>query len=401
MLVVPLLWVPVPPRPTTQAIVNRERSARARECVPRIPPTASVDRPLDDLFRGQLGPGWIGGDATYSTPLPGGAEAFVFSDTLIGTAWPYGPAQLGGLAANSELVGSLPFLRSVYGGSNRSPRPLIPDRRGGGRRWEVAATEVVHRVQVVFVNEFTPVQHSTFGRFTGRSGMAVLSLSASGVPTFRSITPLPTGARTQWGNALVVGRRDTYVYGATSDTSTGAFYGMRLARVPSGAILDTRSWRYWDGRRWVAGERHAVDLRTHQALTGVTPRPAGGGYVAVSIPGGVLDDRTVDLSYACSPEGPWSRPKAVYSIPEVLLYRNEIAYIPTFHPELSPPGSLVVSYNVDTTDGPVSLAYDVHRYQPRFVLLHLSPGRPPARSSRSSNPGRSVPTCPLGRCPTP
>ena len=38
------------------------------------------------MIASESGPGWIGGDATYSTELPNGQEAFVFSDTMIGTA---------------------------------------------------------------------------------------------------------------------------------------------------------------------------------------------------------------------------------------------------------------------------------------------------------------------------
>jgi hypothetical protein len=59
----------------------------------------------------------------------------------------------------------------------------------------------------------------------------------------------------------------------------------------------------------------------------------------------------------------------VYSIPQVAQYADEIAYIPTFHPELSSPGSLVVSYNIDSMDGLPALEQDVHQYQPQFIQV--------------------------------
>jgi hypothetical protein len=160
-----------------------------------------------------------------------------------------------------------------------------------------------------------------------------------------------------------------YVYGAVGDASTGKFSGMKLARVPRGHSVATDDWQYWNGRGWEGGETNAIVIPTRGELTGVIPREGGIGYEAVSVPGALLADRTVDLSYACSPEGPWSAPVPVYSIPQIARFHHEFAYIPTFHPELSPLGSVVISYNIDTTDGLSATRRDVHSYQPQFLLI--------------------------------
>ncbi len=328
---------------------------------------------MDTLLDDRLGPGWIGGDATYSTELPYGHEAFVFSDTLIGTAGKSGRAKLTGVAHNSELVGTIPVLQSDYAGTYASPDALIPDSRDDGDSWGVAATYVENGSQLVFVNELSPVPGSVFDHFAGRSGIAVLSAPANGLPSFRFLTPLPTSPRTQWGVALTQGPEYNYVYGSVSDTSTGAFYGMKVARVTHGQSLDTAQWQYWNGSQWVAGEGRAVPIATGNELTGVTPQEGGVGYEAVSIPGGVRADTAVDVSFACSPAGPWSHPAPVYSIPQVVRYHDEIAYIPTFHPELTGQGGLVVSYNTDSLVSSSKLGQDVHRYQPHFLWLRSSP----------------------------
>jgi hypothetical protein len=345
--------------------------------VPNALPTATVDRSLHQVFSDQFGPGWVAGDAAYSTALPHGREAFVFSDTVIGRAKPNGSASFKGLTHNSELVGPLGHLTSIYGGSFRSPQPLIPDSRGHRDEWQVASTYVEHGEQLVFVNEFGP-QVGPFERFTGRSAIAVLSLSPDGTPTFQSTTRLAGGPLDQWGNAVLRGTSYTYVYGSVSDTTTGTIYGMKVARVPRGHSLQVRAWRYWNGSRWVAGEAHAVTIRTGNELTGVMAQKGHDGYEAVSIPGSVRADRTVDLSYSCSPQGPWSRPVAVYSIPQVRHLHDEIAYIPTFHPELSRSSGIVVSFNLDTLDGLTPLKKDIHAYQPQFLrLLSGSPAQTP------------------------
>jgi hypothetical protein len=338
------------------------------DCAPDVPPTATVDSPLEKLFAQQSGPGWVGGDATYSTALPGGREAFVFSDTIIGRARPNGSASISGVAHNSELIGTLADLTSHYGGTFRTPRPLIPDRRGHARQWQVASTYVENGRQLIFVNEFVP-QVGPFDRFTGRSAIAVLSLSPTGTPTHTSTTRLAGGSLDQWGNAVLRGTSYTYIYGSVSNTKTGKFYGMKIVRVPRGKTLRLHAWRYWTGSRWVAAESHAHTVRTQDELTGVMPQKDNVGYEAVSIPGSVRTDRTVDLSYSCTPEGPWSRPTAVYSIPQITHLHNEIAYIPTFHPELSGGSGVVVSFNLDTLDGLSPLARDIHAYQPQFLRV--------------------------------
>jgi hypothetical protein len=299
--------------------------------------------------------------------LPDGHEAFVFSDTVIGRARPNGLASITGLAHNSELVGTLAHLTSDYGGTFRSPRPLIPDSRGHRRQWQVASTYVENGEQLVFVNEFVP-HIGPFERFTGRSAIAVLSLSPDGTPTLQSTTSLAGGSLDQWGNAVLHDASYTYVYGSVGGRTAGTFYGMKVARVPQGRSLHLRSWRYWNGSSWVAGEAHAVTIRTGNELTGVMTQKGRVGYEAVSIPG-IRAGGTVDLSYSCSPQGPWSTPTPVYSIPQVRRLYDEIAYIPRFHPELSGNTGIVVSFNLDTLEGLSPLAKDIHAYQPQFLRI--------------------------------
>ena len=56
------------------------------------------------------------------------------------------------------------------------------------------------------------------------------------------------------------------------------------------------------------------------------------------------------------------------TIPEIQEYNNEVAYTPTFHPELTGNG-LLVSYNVDSLNGMNALEQTVHTYQPRFLQV--------------------------------
>jgi hypothetical protein len=337
-------------------------------CEPTTAPSVSIDASLTNTFADQIGPGWVGGDASYSTKLPDGQEAFVFSDTLIGTAQANGAATLTGFIHNSELVGSTSNLSSDIGGTDSSPQTLITDGNGTDQ-WQVASTYVEGNNQMIFVNEFSPVTGSEFDHFTGSSGIAIMSLPSSGLPTVSSIAPLNTDSLTQWGTAFTQDSKYDYIYGETANTTSGAVSGMKLARVPLGQSQDTTSWQYWTGQQWASGESSAVVIQTTNVLTGVTAQASGSGYIAVSIPNSVYTDNTLDVSYACAPQGPWSVPTAVYTIPEVSEYKDEIAYIPTIHTDLSDGESLVVSYNVDSLDGLTPLEANIHGYQPRFLIV--------------------------------
>ncbi len=333
-----------------------------------MPPTAVPDEYLNNLLAAQLGPGWIGGDSVYSTKLQDGREAFVFSDTLIGTALPDGTDSFTGMARNSELVGVLPDLAQDYGGTYDAPSTLIPDDYDSSAAWETFATYTQGNDQMIFVNEYGGPLGILTLKYTGRSGIATMSVPAGGVPTLSSVTLLPTDPATVWGSAVVQSGGYLYVYGADLET-TSLGMSMKVARVPEAHSLDVNSWEYWNGSEWVAGESNAVLVPTVNQLSGVTPDPDGHGFIAVSIPAGVLNDSTVDLSYASSPTGPWTAPQPVYAIPQVKQIQGELAYSPTFHPDLSSGGHLVVSYSIDTTLGFPELMHDVHSYQPQFLIV--------------------------------
>ena len=305
------------------------------DCAPSTPPTATVDTALDSVFANQQGPGWLGGDATYSTALPNGDEAFVFSDTLVGTAQANGRSSLTGVPHNSEMTGRLPNLGVDLNGTESSPQTLIPDQDRPGDSWQVASTYMENGNQLVFVNEFAPVRGSLFDNYTGRSGIAVMSLG-SGRPILSSMTFVPTDPNTQWGSAMTQNAGYDYIYGLSMNTTSNIHYGMKVARVPVGESLDTGAWTYWNGFGWVAGESNGVDPPRFPLLNGVIPLQGARGYMGVAIAGSAGHTMKVALTFSCSPTGPWSSPLDVYSIPQTTDYPDELAYIATFHPELGP-----------------------------------------------------------------
>jgi hypothetical protein len=336
------------------------------DCAPSVTPTATPDTSMDALFSDQDGPGWIGGDASYSTALPNGQEAFAFSDTLIGTAQPNGQASLTGLPHSSQLTGAMPNLTTDVGGTEAAPQTLIPDGTGNDS-WQTGAVYMEGGNEQVFVNEFVPVSGSLYDDFTGRAGIASFSLS-SGQPTFSSITLIPTDANTQWGNAMTQSGGYDYIYGLSMNNATDTFYGMKVGRVPVGDSTDASDWTYWNGTGWAAGEANAVATPGFPLISGVVPLENGSGFMGTGT-GGSGSNEWVSVTFSCSPTGPWSTPVDIFAIPEVSEYPDEVAYMATFHPELAGNG-LVTSYDINSLDGLSALEQNDHVYQPRFIDIH-------------------------------
>jgi hypothetical protein len=355
---------------TTTKPAHSSWTAGPGELQPADPPQAVADPTLNNVIAQQLGPGWIGGDSSYSTELPDGRDAFVFADSFIGTATPAHVPTFTGLIHSSELVGKFPNLESDYGGTYSAPEALIPDTFDPAGIWEPLATYVLHGSQMIFTSEYKGPPGILSLRYTGRTGIAEMAIQPGGLPQLSSVTLLPDDPVTTWGSATLVSGGYRYVYGAVIDGLHHSTTGMKVARVPVDQSLDVGLWTYWNGSQWQNQESDAVTVKTENDLTGVIANPNGSGFIAVSVPWGVFADTTVDLSYASSPQGPWTTPQSVYTIPEIHEYAGEGAYFPTFHPELSAsPDQLVVSYNIDTDKGYTVLNQDIRSYQPRFLVI--------------------------------
>ena len=335
-------------------------------CIPPTVSTTSVDSVYDGYLNQQTGPGWVGGDSTYHTTLPDGRTVWDFSDTLIGTASTTGQATFTGMPHNTLLIGSGSSLATDLGGSYTSPHSLIPDDTYNGQQawYWVGATYVENGQLLVFANQITS---GTFGTVTGNSVIAVFSIPAApALPVFQKIIPIVSDPGMQWGNGYTFDSTYNYIYGVASN------HQMKLARVARGKTTTLSSWQFWNGTSWVSGEQNAVVMNSTQAEA-ISPLPSnwGKGYIAVSVsafPGLQLQEQ-----FSCAPQGPWSPPQSIYTIPETNgEYPYEIAYIPNvvgYHP--SGNSSLRVSYNINYTgsNGFQTLAQNINMYRARFVDL--------------------------------
>ena len=142
-----------------------------------------------------------------------------------------------------------------------------------------------------------------------------------------------------------------------------------VARVPRQDYTNFSAWRFWDGVSW------STDLENSFPIAGrvstemsVTPLPDG-RYLMVFM----LDTIGGKIAYRIGdrPEGPWGPFQEVYTVPLPQNPPDVYSYHAKAHPGLSEPGTLLVSYNVNTL-GPFTDHYDyADIYRPRFIRLTL------------------------------
>jgi hypothetical protein len=181
---------------------------------------------------------------------------------------------------------------------------------------------------------------------------------------------------------------DVYVYGFR-DKKGDAFFPRQLvvAKAQRGSFDDISTWRFWTGDHW--GEKIAGCNRDEAVLAhgmsnelSVTKMIGGhfdGKFVLVYTEG-CLGPK-LNFAVAETPYGKFSEPTTFYVCPEPKMYDAQIkkdggpkAHVITYnakaHPQLSAPGELVVSYNLNAwglKEGMI-LAEKTY-YFPRFVRL--------------------------------
>lgn len=303
--------------------------------------------------------GWVGGDSTYSVPLGDGRVAWLFSDTLV--RMPGGnPTRVPTLVRNSMVVDEGRALMTLrLGGTSTRPASLIANPNGTDWYWLQDGTMSSGELQV-------------FLSRTTRSGSSFRWVS-NAVATMdprtqqvRSITPAPATPGVAWGAGITETPTASYVLGVEDAGSKGKY--LYLAMVEGNDVAASQSWRFWNGTRWVkdpgSASRVLSDVSNELSMTAYRD-----GYLLITTHGGGVFSDRIDAYTACRPMGPWTGPQEIYRTPESTT-KDHITYNAHAHPDLSPRGQLLITYNVNTLDQDEFW----HRsaiYRPVFLSLPL------------------------------
>ena len=335
-------------------------SAGTGSSTPSAPTGATVDRRLTDRFEhyGDTAGKWTGADSAYSVPLPGGGVAWLYSDPFLGSVNPdhSRPAD-SPFVHNSIVVDRGGRMTTYTGGTASAPQSLVTVAGGDEQQdwyWFGDGTVEGSHLRVMLLH-FRKTGTGVFD--FAYVGSAVASFS---LPTMRldgGVTR-PEGT-VEWGSATLEQGPWTYVYGVEDLQSTKY---MHVARVRTNGL--TRApWQFWTGSGWSADESVSARVMGGVANEYSVTRFQGGYALVTGDSTEILSPHIV-LYRSASPTGPFTQKTLLYTTPETA--GNVFTYNAKAHPELSRPGSLLVTYNVNSFDT-ADVYRDVDNYRPRYI----------------------------------
>lgn len=323
---------------------------------------------------------WTGADSTYSAPLPGGRDLWIFSDTFLGTINPDGsrsPTVSDGGSTpfinNSFVLTSRHAIRTITGGTAAAPAALMPPPDSGHWYWSRDGMVLDGRLDVIY-SEFATTGSGPLDFGWYRNVLAQFALNDLSHPM--DVLPLPSSGDISWGAWLLPGQGYTYIYG-TEDL--GAHKYLHLARVPGGNL--TRPWQFltaggsWSGQESASARIVGAPSTSINVSNELSVVRHGRLYVLVTQDMSAPLSAGIDLAYSCSPTGPFVDETTAYTTPETGAsgtYHDPDVYTynPHEHPELDSGNRLVISYNVNSL-----VNTDLYRtasiYRPRFIFVSL------------------------------
>lgn len=350
--------------------------------------------------------GWIGGDAIYSAPLPGGDVLWLFADTFIGNV-KEGRRQPGLAMVNNTLARHRlandrnapdPASASFYWGPTRDSKPtawIKPDDLAGGGPpkdewyWVADATVAPGPMKrdrlIIFLWRIARVGSGAFGFRSAGNALAIVD--NPGVPcekwTLRQFVirhAIPVSGsdakkdpETIWGSELIVdaagGAEGPHVLIFGYLKRDKLSNDMVLARAPSASIEDMDRWRFWSGMDWSANVSDAATVAKGVTTEfSVTPLEIKGRRRWVLIHSEPWLGHRILARVADKPTGPWSQPREIYRVPNLSREKKHFTYAAKAHPELSRPDELLVTYVVNSFDFGES-ATNADIYRPRFIRV--------------------------------
>ncbi len=393
--------------------------------------TVSEDIGFNELFM-RCGPGWTGGDSTYSLPLSATQTLWLFSDTFIGPVTREGKrnpdaalfVQGNTLLLQDKTSGTLTtFLRrTVRGATETQSLPtfvaspydaarcpgddFIPpaDALAMFQPPQCPSTQhcyywggamVTENEQLyTFVQLMEQTGSGVFDFAWRNSAMASLPLDRIGTaePAYINV---PSNGVSYGGAVISDDDKYTYIYGMREEPSGNTIcteHCIHVARAPKHKLAQPEEWRYWGVMSgspvhygWTEKAQDSVPMSGNTGPTAApqTQDQLGAArlthcgalpecylIIAHQYTGGASAD--ILAWYAAQPQGPWSGPVFVYKTPESSAPGQLFTYNAKIHPAFTSEEGMLVSYDVNSlapiTD-PLSALVTADSYRPRFIRV--------------------------------
>ena len=352
--------------------------------------------------------GWTGGDVAASLVIPGHRVLWVFGDSWVGEVednrhvravlvnnaiaiHPYDPAR----PTQAPAPGQMRFYWGPPDASGKPtawvrPAPAAANARtwywptGGGVIVPELGADRLALFLILLASK--PGADAVWGFQCIGSAVAVIDQAAEPAERWQprvltlphQLDPEPAEApgsrQVDWGVAALYepGGEGSpgfvYIYGAESDRPNHR--DLVLARVRPARFESFAQWEFWAREgKWAASPNRARPVVRDIASELSVDRlydDRGVYYLMVSSEPS-LGDRIL-LRGARSPAGPWTEARPIFQVPEVKESKTLFAYAAKGHAPLSAPGSLLISYIVNSNDFN-ELANNAGLYRPRFIAV--------------------------------
>ncbi|MGW0231982.1 hypothetical protein ACWDWO_27050 [Actinopolymorpha singaporensis] len=338
-------------------------------------PVANEDEQLTQAFRafGNSGGGWSNGrgwaasDGVYSTELPGHRIVWLMNDTFLGPVNAdesmTDPGFIHGSILTADDDGKP--TNTITAGTHDAPESIAsPPGAVNGDPWYWNTDGIVDggllRVFQARTGQTDDPPPFNFGWL----GTDIVTYSADfKVEKVTHTYGKPGGVN--WGNELTRCGGYIYIYGVKDSA-------MHVARARVGHLIDN-DWQFWTGSAW------STDPESSTAVTGdvgasYSVTPMNGEFVLTTTSANIFLDHQIYVATAPTPVGPFTHRTAVYTAPEAQVANILAPYNVAAHPDISKPGELIISYNVNSLVGADLLA-NANNNRPRFVSIRFEPDR--------------------------
>jgi hypothetical protein len=367
------------------------------------PPPPAVSAPdWDRAFT--RASGWTGGDVAASAVIPGGRMLWLFGDSFVGEV-------KDGRRVNPALVNNAIGIQSIDPARpERAPQPdeldfiwgpddaagqptawVRPAQADGSWYWPTGGAAVIpdpageHLAVFLIRLTKTAGAASVWAFQVASNDLAMIDNPESPARAWRprlqvlpeALTRLPDpGGQVEWGVAVLALGRPAWVYVYGVDTDSAGGRGLVLARARADRLEDFGQWEFFaGGGRWsrgIAGAGPLIEGVATELSVERIDHADGPDYVMV-MSEAPLGARIL-VRRAHRPEGPWSEPVPAYQVAGLADHPDRFTYAAKGHAAMSPAGSLLISYIVNSNDL-VDLA-DAALYRPRFILAPLATTSP-------------------------
>jgi len=375
---------------------------------------AAANHQWDRVFERRSG--WTGGDVAASFIIPGNRVLWVFGDSWVGDVennrhiraalvnnsiaiHPYDPGQPGKPPAAEQIH----FYWGPKDGSGKPSawlRPILQKQSGAADSntwyWPAGGGMVLpgpdgsNQLALFFILVAKKQgTDSVWGFQSIGSAVAIIGNVEEPAQLWktrvielphqidRSGTKARTNSQVEWGAAsLFEPGADgspgyVFIYGVESGESINR--DLILARVQPSSFEHFEEWDFFAGRgQWSKSPSRAElivrGVSSELSIEKIVDQTRAIHYMMVeSEP--LFGDR-IFIRTALNPEGPWSDAKPVFTVPDVKKSKTLFAYAAKGHLPLSEPGTLLISYIINSRDFN-EVINNASIYRPRFITVPL------------------------------